>query len=240
MQSTPATTVASTPMSPRSPLSPRSSSHRGSPRKKGTKDWMKVRRVNQERPESGGSDSSGLPGEGFVIGGRRVERKHMDDGSYGKRGEGSAHFVWELLKRLASQKDQAGNIELFRVLDNDGSGKTDADEILTSLKERRNIQLDPDEIEVFCEQVRAMDADRDGEVDVGEFIGALQGEDTTGAYFGVLERRAVEGLVKHQAGQVKTWPSQGRQCNAPVKERLAARWSRHTPLRSPAAPNPKC
>ena len=153
----------------------------------------------------------------------------MDDGSYGKRGEGSAHFVWDLLKRLASQKDQSGNIELFRVLDHDGSGKTDAEEILSSLAERRNIRLDPDEVAVFSERVRSMDADRDGEVDVGEFIAALQGEDTTGAYFGVLERRAVEGLVKHQAGQVMSWPTQGRRCEAPVRERLAARRTTNAP-----------
>jgi len=184
---------------------------------------MKVRRVNQSRPDSGGSDSSGLPGEGYIIGGRRVERKDRDEGSYGKRGAGSAEYVWELLKRLASQKDQAGNIELFRVLDGDGSGKTDADEILTSLANNRDIKLDYDEVEVFRDQVQSMDADRDGEVNVAEFISALQGEDTTGAFFGVLERRAAEGLLKHKVPLVQTWPTQGRASDDSARERLAAR-----------------
>ena len=106
-----ASTVRSTPAStPRSFQTPRRRQEAG--------EWRKVRNVNQERSHSGGSDSSGLPGEGYVIGGRRVERKGATDGLYnpnGRRDDGSAQFVWELLSRLAAQKDNKGNIELFKV-----------------------------------------------------------------------------------------------------------------------------
>ena len=53
-----------------------------------------------------------------------------------------------------------------------------------------------------------MDDNDDGEIDVSEFVSALQGSFEVGAYYGELEKRQVEGLIKHSVGLVKNWPLQ--------------------------------
>jgi len=133
------------PSAPTSPRSPRAAQHSGASARS-RQSRPRVKHVGGSAPPTGSSTYSQIQ-----IGGKILRRENHHDHNHnpnGKSGAGSAAFVWNLLQRLSEQQDNKGNVELFGVLDVDGSGKTDAEEIMNSLEFRRGIILDEDEREV--------------------------------------------------------------------------------------------